>query len=292
MRIERDLRLPRAFKAWTDFKTDHLQQIGRIGTLPLVEVVSLADTLSISTHIDKEKVAQLKEFISGDGNRIVFMRHGEHGSPEWISSIPDPALRKIRMMQNPLNREDSLTNKGLVDVFGTAFILLYIQEVIGKKVSVLSSENRRAKEAAEIIATVIPNTTFSTQEGLNCIIYRDENDNPPVTLEQLLEDLPSGTMPWNFELVDKWCRATRSGVKQSEAIVKTVEDLVKRGTLQEGNDLFVVLTHTQQLAEVLREVDKLQNPDIRFPELTMIAVRNASDLIIFPRGVLSKEWSF
>ncbi len=50
-------------------------------------------------RIDPQRVRTLSEFASGDGGRIIFMRHGEQSPPEWISSVPDPVIRKIRMMQ-------------------------------------------------------------------------------------------------------------------------------------------------------------------------------------------------
>lgn len=298
-----DPRLPRAFKSWTTFRTDYDQQITRIGALSLEEVASLADTLSSSISqaisiengddpticISKEKVTKLNNFISGDGDRIVFMRHGEQSSPEWISSISDPVLRKIRMMQDPFNHEDLLTNKGLVDVFTTAFILLYVKEVTGRQIHVLSSEHNRALEVAEIISVVIPDSTCTTSEGLSCITYRDERDEPPVDMDELLKDIPAGFMPWDSRLVDKWCKTTPSGIRQSEAIINTVKDLVKNGTKKKGNDLFIVLTHSQQLAEVLRKVDRLQNPSIRFPELTMLAINASRNLLILDRGVLTED---
>lgn len=297
-----DLRLPRAFKVWTDFKHDHQQQIKAIGTLQFEEVASLANELSVlmgqavgietktnSGSLNKDKISRLTESISGEGNRIIFMRHGEQSPPEWISSIPDPALKKIRMMQNPFNREDSLTNRGFVDVFTTAFGLLYLQKNTGRSLHILSSENTRAKEVAEIVSVVIPGATFATEEGLNSISYRDEYDNPPLTLEQLLAELPSGSMPWDSVLVDRLCKRTRSGISQADVIISIVADLMRKGTTEEGNVLTVVFTHTQQLAEVLRFMGGLQNPNVHFPELTMLACGKNDTCQILPRGVLTDQ---
>lgn len=297
-----DLRLPRAFRAWTDFQIKHIQQIAGIGTLKLEEIVSLGDELSASisqaiginaieptSHISRDKIIRLASSISGKGNRIIFMRHGEQSSPEWIFSIPNPGLRKIRMMQNPFNEEDLLTNRGLVDVFTTAFILLYVKETAGRKVRVLSSENKRAVEVAEIISTIIPDATYAKSEGLSCITYRDERDDPPVSLEDILADLPSGFMPWEPTLVDKLCKDTKGGVKQSAVIVGTISDLMTLGTDGEGNELYVVLTHNQQLAEVLREVGKLDDPAMRFPELTMLVLGDINDCLVLEGGILTKQ---
>lgn len=95
-------------------------------------------------------------------------------------------------------------------------------------------------------------------------------------------------MPWIPELVDKWSKGTRGGLKQSEVIVKVVANLMQLGLQENGRDLFIVLTHSQQLAEVLRVCGMLEDPSIRFPELTMLAARNNSDLTILPRGILSE----
>ncbi|MBI2597464.1 hypothetical protein HYW41_04870 [Candidatus Daviesbacteria bacterium] len=293
-----DLRLPRVFQAWTDFRIAHQQRFTALETLAPAELTWLTVELSRSmsrtlgtevvSSVSNQKVAQLVDAVSGNGNRIIFMRHGEQSSPERVCSISDPRLRKIRMMQDPFNKEDLLTNKGLVDVFVTAFSLLYVTETTGKRLNVLSSENLRAKEVAGVVARVIPSTTFATNEGLNCITYRDERDVPPATIEGLLEDLPAGFMPWNPALIDKWCKKTRSGIRPSEAIIRTIAALMRLGTKIDGDELFLVSTHNQQLAEALRLKARLENPFMRFPELTMIVVRDKNDLTIFPRGVLSQ----
>lgn len=297
-----DLRLPRVFKAWMDFKTQHQEQISAIGTLQLGEVVSLAKQLSTSISqaigieantnqevISKAKMAQLVGAISGEGNRVIFMRHGEQSPPEWVFSILQPPLRKIRMMQNPYNTDDLLTNKTLVDVFLTAFGLLYIKETIGKEIRILSSENLRAKEVAEVISTIIPEATFSTQAGLTSITYRDEKDEPPISIEEILKEIPTGFMPWDPKLVDRLCKRTSSGLRQSELIINTVRDLVNNATKKDGsNNLQIVLTHTQQLAEVLRQRGKLEDPMIRFPELTMLALEESGAQIL-PWGILAEK---
>ncbi len=298
-----DLRLPRAFRTWTDFKANHPLEIAGIGTLPPYRIMILAYELSNliskainidvegnnTDYVEKAKLVQLRDIVLGEGNRIIFMRHGEQSPHEWISSIPDPAIRKIRMMQNPFNKEDSLTNRGFVDAFTTAFSLLYLQENTRRRLHILYSENTRAKEVAEIVSIVIPGSTFAAEEGLNSISYRDEYDDPPLALEQLLEELPSGAMPWDPELVDRLCKRTRSGLSQSEVIINIVADLMKKGTAEEGNDLIVVFTHTQQLAEVLRSTDRLQDPNMRFPELTMFAFGKDCAFQILPRGVLTDQ---
>lgn len=297
-----DPRLPRAFRGWTDFCLNHAQQLSEIGVMQPRQVVSLAQELSSTiskaigigsersgfSPISEEKVVHLTDIISGVGNRIIFMRHGEQSPPEWVSSLADPALQKIRMMRDPFNRQDLLTNSSLIDVFVTALALRYVQALTGKRTRIFSSENLRAKEAAYIISTVISGSAVPTLEGLNCIIYKDEIDQPPVTEEDLLTDLPSGMMPWNPQLVDKLCKRPKSGISQSEVIINTMGVLVDYADRKNGNKLAIVLTHSQQIAEVLRQTRGLEDPAIRFPELSMIVVRNMSDLIILHRGILSE----
>lgn len=300
-----DPRLPRAFNSWTQFRLNHAQQIEEIGLLQPVEVASLAQELSSSiskaigvgngrssfSSISEEKVVRLTDIISGEGNRVIFMRHGQQSPPEWISSLTDPALQKIRMMRDPFNRQDLLTNNGLIDVFVTALTLLHVQVSTGKRTRIFSSENVRAKEAAYIISTVNSSATPSILEGLNCITYKDEIDQPPVTEEDLLADLPSGMLPWNPQLVDKLCKRPKSGISQSEAIINTMGGLVEYADRKNGNKLAIVVTHSQQIAEVLREVGKLDDSSIRFPELTMLVIQNKNDLFVLEKGVLSDRSS-
>lgn len=92
-------------------------------------------------------------------------------------------------------------------------------------------------------------------------------------------------MPWNPQLVDKLCKRPKSGLSQSESIINTMGGLVDYADRKNGNKLAIVVTHTQQIAEVLREIGKLDDPAIRFSELSMLVLRN-SGLSIFHRGVL------
>ncbi len=291
-----DPRLPRAFNSWIQFSQGRCQQVGRIDLLQPAEVVSLAGELSntisraigvdrnSSGSISEDKLVQLVDIVSGTGNRVIFMRHGEQSPPEWVSSLVNPALRKIRMMQDPFNRQDLLTNNGLVDVFVTALALLYVQASTGRRTRIFSSENLRAKEAAYIISVVMSSSRVSMLEGLNCITYRDETDDPPLAIEQLLEELPSGAIPWNPKLIDRLCKKNKSGLGYSEVIISAIKDLIEKSK-NKGNDSFLVLTHTQQLAEVLRLKGGLVDPFMRFPELTML-ILGENNLYISSRGIL------
>lgn len=296
-----DLRLPRAFQTWTNFRTTHYQQISRIGALPAEEDVALAGELSDEVSqaigvdranssldmLDRNKFTQLVDFVSGGGNKVIFMRHGEQNVPEGVIPNMHPALKKIRMMQDPSNMGDAITNESMTEAFALGLALMYVQAKTSKRIKVYTSENMRALEISRIISAMASNAACIADEGLNCIVYKNEQDQPPVTTEQLMKALPSGTMPWDRVMVDQWCKSARNGRKQSEVITETIQRLLEEGTKPEGDELLVVLTHTQQLAEVLRLTGKLTDPYARFPEFTMIAVDGSSS-VIFPRGVLSE----
>lgn len=293
-----DPRLSRAFGTWEGFKLAHAQQIASLGTMSIRDTSLLVAEFSalISLNVglkpeprgilDVKKTADLHQLLTETGDKVIFMRHGEQSPPEWIASIQDPVIRKIRMMQNPFNRDDCLTNRGFVDVFATAFGLFYLQQVTQRNIQIISSENRRAKEAGEIMVNIIPGSTVSVLAGLDSISYKDESDLPPVSLEELMTDLPSGHMPWIPELVDKLCRVPQGGEKQSDLIIQAVDDLLCLDSPPGSRNLLIALTHSQQLAEVLRRVKNLTDPAIRFPELTMIAYEGQNQLHISPRGVL------
>lgn len=296
-----DPRLSRAFQDWEGFKSLHFDQIKNIGTLPSSEIVQLANSLSFSVMeslggnayyepigTSKRRIEQLVTSVEGEGNRIIFMRHGEQSPPEWVSSIPHPGLKKIRMMQNPLNKDDLLTNKAIVEAFSTALVFLHIQKKTGKKVTIVTSENKRALEVSSIISQ-ITGSTYEIDKGLDSIIYQDERDMPAVNVESLLEELPNGIMPWDFDKVDKWCKPSLNGQKQSIAIVTAVNQLLQNGTDKSGNELIIAITHSQQLAEVLRSKGKLQDPSTRFPEMTMITISDSSGILIFRRGILVED---
>jgi len=297
-----DIRLHRAYRAWSNFRQKHPEELSDLGNLRIKDVVFLASELGESVYqavvadisggshgnwISEEKLTQLDEVVSGDGSRIMFVRHGEQSPPEWIFSIPRPELRKIRMMQNPFNREDFITNKGIAEAFSTALTLAYVQEKNGKKTTILTSENSRAWEVANIIAVVVRGSTVSVDEGLSCITYKDERDDPTVDIEQLLEDLPSGMMPWNPELVDKWCKTTRSGIMPSEAIINSVGRIYNEGLNRDDDSFYVVLTHNQQLAEFMKLAGRLKDSAVRFPELSMLVASN-DKFVVFRRGVLTE----
>ncbi|OGD86200.1 hypothetical protein A2164_01980 [Candidatus Curtissbacteria bacterium RBG_13_35_7] len=297
-----DLRLHRAFNAWLEFKENHLSELAAFASLSIEEIGLLSDevadsvlkaiTVELDTSprnwINVKKLGQLTEAVSGEGNRVAFIRHAEQSPPEWIYSISHPGIRKIRMMQQPFNKQDFITNESLAETFAMGTVFLYIQAKTGKHVYIRSSENMRALEIANIFHTIIPQTNVETDEGLTCITYKDEKDLPSVQVEQLIENLDSGIMPWEPELVDQWCKRMKSGKRPSEAIKDAISRLYQDGRDAAGNDLYIILTHSQQLAEALRLAGKLKKSSTRYPELS-IFIASSDDFIILRRGVLHKK---
>lgn len=297
-----DLRLFSAFKVWGEFKAQHQQELATIKSLEPHQVTSLANNLADSVYkaigfdpgesgvsrVSKNKLTKLVNAASPQGNTTIFVRHAEQSPPEWVFSIPRQDIRKIRMMQNPFNNEDLITNKAVAEAFSTGFSLHYLKAVTGKNLRIVSSENMRALEIAKVISHMVEDTTIRTDAGLTCITYKDERDEPSVTFDQLLADLPSGFMPWVPELVDKWCKETKGGKKPSQAIVESVGELYTEGLDSSGNDIIIALTHSQQLGEVLSLAGKLNDPGARFPELSMFVVNENSPTIL-RRGILQEE---
>lgn len=139
-----------------------------------------------------------------------------------------------------------------------------------------------------VISLIVEGSTFITNDGLNCITYKDERDEPPAIVEDIFIDLPTGHMPWNPELIDKWCKSSKNGTRQSDTIQNTIKGLIEQRDTTEGENLFLVLTHTQQLAEVLRLRGRLENPSMRFPELTMVILGDKGCFIL-NQGIFSPK---
>lgn len=295
-----DLRLRPAVQVWEDFRNTNIETILNIGKLNSKEVASLAKKVTaqieeaigmarpgqgMGSELSPSKLDAAKSYLEIPGDRIIFMRHGEQSPYQWISDYTDLTVRKIRMMQNPYNSNDPLTNRGFIDVFATAVGMLHLQRASGRVVTVLSSGYRRADEVGRIITEVVPGTAFGHNEGLESISYKSEQDDPSMTLARLYRELPpGGHMPWDPALVERYCRRTATGGSPSEAVKQVVANIL-RGENSDGNRLTIAVTHSQQIAEVLRVKGVMPNPSVRFSELTMIAIAPAA-VNISERGLL------
>ena len=293
-----DLRVFRASRVFQEFTLRNREDLSRLGQLDATQAANLANELALSVfqslnlekqdqslpdQVNPEKVEQLTQVVQGDGTRLVVIRHAEQSPPEFIYSIPRTDLRKIRMMQNPFNQQDLITNKSFAESYATSLIIAYVAQRTGKEVRIYSSENMRALEIAKLISQMTQGA-IAVDEGLSCITYKDEHDNPSVTLEQILAEIPSGFMPWNPELVDKLCKPTKSGGKPSEAIIRSLQNLFNQKS-DDSNVLIVALTHSQQMAEALSLAGLLTDHTVRLSELSMVALGGVQDHI-FERGIL------
>lgn len=297
-----DLRLHRALKVWQEFRLEYSPEIENIGSLNSIRVAQLANHLGHSIYetlgvesedqrlepVSPNKLEELAVSIEGEGSKLIAIRHAEQSPPEWIFTIPRTDFRKIRMMQNPFNQHDLISNRGMAEVFSVGFGLLYLKERTGKSVEISSSGNLRALEAADIFSTMLGDIPYQIDEGLSCISYKDESDTPSVTVEQILKALPTGYMPWIPELVDELCKENVRGQKPSAGIISSVGQLFEQGAKGDENKLIVALTHSQQLCEVQRLAGQLSDSAVRYPELSMLVV-NGGQFKAFPSGVLGRS---
>lgn len=297
-----DLRLRPAVQVWEDFRNSNIETILNIGNLSSNEVGSLARRVTsqieeaigmarpgngVGSELSASKLDAARDYLDIPGDRTIFMRHGEQSPYQWISEYSDPTVRKIRMMQNPYNSADPLTNRGFIDVFATAVGLLHLQKASGRVLTILSSGYRRADEVGRIITEVVPGTSFAHKPGLESISYKSEQDDPTMTLERLYRELPQGGhMPWEPALVEKYCRRTSLGGSPSQAVKGVVAEIIS-DEKPKGNQLTIAVTHSQQIAEVLRIRGVMPNTSIRFPELSMIAIAPAA-VNIAERGLLKE----
>ena len=162
-----DLRVFRASRVFQEFTLRNREDLSRLGQLDATQAANLANELALSVfqslnlekqdqslpdQVNPEKVEQLTQVVQGDGTRLVVIRHAEQSPPEFIYSIPRTDLRKIRMMQNPFNQQDLITNKSFAESYATSLIIAYVAQRTGKEVRIYSSENMRALEIAKLIS--------------------------------------------------------------------------------------------------------------------------------------------
>lgn len=236
----------------------------------IVEVVAFANaaeaearrTLHLfetaSTRIVDEAAAGfMLEFSEGDGVAL-WMRHGKQQAQAGHS--------KIDMMRLPDNMEDPMTDESLIEAVGTGIILRYIAEKTGKPIEVKTSENKRAMQAAGIIAA-IANARASVDQRLTCVNYNNNLINEEVNQRLGLEN--NGSLVWEEEIVDSVCGEGTWARISSGTIEMLNESQRGRGT----EKITVFLTHTQQ-TNVLDNAYG-DNPT-RLAELGFRATRRAS----------------
>lgn len=192
-------------------------------------ILHLSETAS--TRIVDEVVAGfMLEFSEGDGVAL-WLRHGKQQAQAGHS--------KIDMMRLPDNMEDPMTDESLAEAVGTGIILRYISEKTGKPIEVKTSENKRAMQAAGIIAA-IANARVSIDQRLTCVNYDNRLSDEEVN--QRLGPENNGSIVWEEEIVDSVCGEGTWARISSGTIEMLNGSQLGRGT----EKITVFLTHTQQ----------------------------------------------
>lgn len=223
--------------------------------------------------VNEENLKQLKEAFQADGPHVVFMRHGTQ-----FSDNPD----KIVMMRLPNNMNEPLTTQSMIQATATAVAIAEIARKTGKKIRVVSSENRRALQTAAVIAGAAKAATTATLEidqRLNCVNY------PPIdemSEEELRSHLDAGgSLPWEEDAVDAVC-----GGGTYQRIMEDIKQMLDETLVQDSNTITIVITHTPQT----QAMDTLfwQQPN-RLRELGMRVVSFGQNreiqTTLFPNGI-------
>ncbi|MBI2036202.1 histidine phosphatase family protein [Candidatus Microgenomates bacterium] len=180
---------------------------------------------------------RLEEVFQSNGPHVAFMRHGTQ-----FSDNPD----KIAMMRLPNNMTEPLTTQSLIQAAATAVAITEIARKTGKKIRVVSSENRRALQTAAVIAGVAKEITpvnFEVDQRLNCINYPPLDEMVEEELRKYLD--AGGSLPWREDVVDAVC-----GEDTYQRITTNMRQVLD-GSLGKGSDIItIIVTHTQQTQAV------------------------------------------
>ncbi|MDE2590389.1 MAG: hypothetical protein KGL95_12090, partial [Patescibacteria group bacterium] len=150
----------------------------------------------------------------GSGPRYLAFRHGTQQANETekdelreaVTRSGDDkqkteAYKKFLGMFFPNNEIDETNEVSLIEAVGLGVMLRWAQLHSGKKLVLRSSEFYRAKQPAEVLA-VVTGIKLQTDSRLNSLGYRQPKD--PNELEEMLHDLPKGSIPLDRELINKW----------------------------------------------------------------------------------------
>lgn len=197
----------------------------------------LREQATMLREVDPQPVANALEALTGEGGRVVMMRHGGQTVNPQVALMSDD-LKKIRMMQLPFNMFDPLSAHSRAEAFGTAIPLRVAQERTGKTLEIRTSENARALQLAVLIARIANAGSFLIDRRLTCVNYRSIG----VSDEQLLQWLAEskGSLPWKPEIVNRVC-----GEGTFEKIVRDVDRVITEG-IANPNKIVLCITHTQQ----------------------------------------------
>lgn len=245
--INRDLRFAGAletgrsyFQTWKDHSREPSSPSLSIWPFLMVlqNKVGMELKVDINQHRLKEEwqvsagnLARLEEVLSGDGPRVIIMRHGTQ-----FSNDPN----KLKMMRHPANMKEPLTNMSMAQAAATGVALAIVARRIGKKIEVISSENERALQTAALVAG-IAGASLTIDKRLNCVNYPPEDEVSDEELLDLLGPKNNGALLWVKEIVDRVC-----GEGTFDRITQDMKDLHQKLLSQDGNSIKVIITHTQQ----------------------------------------------
>lgn len=133
-------------------------------------------------------IEQAQEFL-----RIAVETEGDAGRKE--------ALKKVLGMVFPQNRQETTKTVSLVEATEFGVILKWIQATSGKKLVIRSSEFYRALQPA-LVLEAVTGSRITTDPRLNSLGYRTPADE--IELTQMLQDLPTGAIPLDRDLINKW----------------------------------------------------------------------------------------
>ena len=185
--------------------------------------------------LDPITVAEVKE-LTQQGPVVLVMRHGEQQQSNWVEELPSPAYRKIAMMRKEENLTNPLTKYSSEELMETVRALQdIIQSSELSSWHIESSENLRALQAAATLAEHL-GIPLIIRKRWKCVNYPDECD---MSTEELLNILPSGSLPWDKELVD---------LVIGEGTFDLIHKYVGKSLHSyEPNEGAIVITHTQQI---------------------------------------------
>lgn len=168
----------------------------------VAEVLGIPDTKL--REITQVGVELLDSTAVLPGGLAIIFRHGEqkHDEParEFDDGVSPEARKKIRMMQQPFNKDDLLTDKSIAETIGTAAAIQDALSRAGRTVEEIeSSSNARALSVAWLMSRML-SVPVKPVRALDCIDY--PSDLPDVQIQEQLRST-KGAIGWDRDDVDR-----------------------------------------------------------------------------------------
>ncbi|VEG92458.1 hypothetical protein [Legionella spiritensis] len=162
------------------------------------------------------------------------MRHGEQVVAPELSEY-DAARKKIIMMQDDHNDNDSITLSSALEFCATFLTFAYIQSQTAARITIESSPNPRAAHPARLMADALA-CDLEFRESWRCVNYPADERFEEHGLSRYLNH---GTLPWEKEAVDAVV-GERAFDRIMTDMQKVLEHPAKSGQIR------IIITHTQQ----------------------------------------------